>query len=138
MVTSASLPDIAAGSSYAGLGRRIVAYLIDSLFVFAILALVAISMRLFRTIGLWVPTRAVDPHGIWATLGVGSKLLVMLAYVVSFGPFYFIFFHASRWQATFGQRLLRIYVTDDSCRPIRVARAAGRWFSMFLFGWFGG
>src|SRR5215813_4732884 len=116
MVVSTPLPDITADLSYASLGRRVAAYLIDLVVVFAVLASVSISMRLFRAIGLWVPAAAGDPHDMWAALGVGSKLLVLLAYVVSFGPMYFILFHASKWQATFGKRMLRIYVTDDAGR----------------------
>jgi len=138
MVISTPLTDIPPNLSYAGLGRRVAAYLIDLGVVFAVLAFVAISMRLFRAIGLWVPAAAVgDPTDMWAALGVFSKLLVVLAYVVSFGPTYFILFHASRWQATFGKRALRIYVTNDAGRPISMARATGRWFAMFFFTSFG-
>ena len=42
------------------------------------------------------------------------------------GPIsYFILCEASTWQATFGKRLLRIYVTDDSRKRISIMRSLG-------------
>jgi uncharacterized RDD family membrane protein YckC len=139
MVASASFSDITPRPSYAALGRRVAAYLIDFVLFFAVWVLVAITLLLIRHTGFWTPTGGGrDPHNTWAALSVGSKLLVVLAYVVASGPSYFILFHASSWQATFGKRLLRIHVTDGARRQISVAYAAKRWFAMFLFNWFGG
>jgi uncharacterized RDD family membrane protein YckC len=99
-----------------------------------------VSVRLFRAAGIWTPGGGgnVDPVGLWHGLAVTSKLLILLAYVVSQGVFYFIFFAASPWQATIGQRLLKIYVTDDRGNRISLARSFGRWLAMWCFGLFGG
>jgi len=124
---------------YASLWRRIGAYAIDLVLAISVLILVAISMRMFRALGVWTPVpTGVDPETTWFTLGVGTNLLVMLGYVVAMGPTYFIFFHSSPWQATFGKRLLNIHVTDDAGQRITIGRAVKRWFTMFFLSWFGG
>ena len=106
MVVSASFSDNTARPSYASLGRRIAAYLIDIVLFFAVWILVAITMQLLRATEFWIPAvGGGNPQNTWAALNVSSKLLVVLAYVVPLGPFHFILFHASSWQATFGKRL---------------------------------
>jgi hypothetical protein len=100
MATSQAAPSALAFPALAGLGRRIAAYLLDLLIAFSVLLLVAISMRVFRAVGVWTPDGTEDPVEIWRALGVGAKLLVVSAYVLSGGPVYFILFHASPWQAS--------------------------------------
>ena len=138
MAASPVVLNVSSAVPFADLPRRIAAYLLDVLIAFSVMVPVAISMRLFRAIGVWTPAIGGDPHSIWLTLGAGSKLLIILAYFISMGPFYFILFHASPWQATFGKRLLKIYVTDDSGQRISLARSFGRWLSLSALGLFGG
>ena len=138
MATSPVVLNVSAGASYASLPRRIAAYLFDILIAFSVMAPVAITMRLFRAIGVWTPVAGGDPQALWMRMSVGPKLLVVLAYVVVMGPLYFILFHASPWQATFGKRLLNIRVTDDAGNRISLGRSFGRWFAMWFLGWFGG
>ena len=137
MATSPAAPNVSSAVPFASLPRRIAAYLLDILIAFAVMVPVAITMRLFRAIGVWTPAGG-DPVTLWTSLGVGPKLLVILAYIILMGPLYFILFHASPWQATFGKRLLKVYVADDSGQRISLARSCGRWFAMWLLGWFGG
>jgi len=98
---------------------------------------VAVSMRIFRAIGLWTPAGGeyFTPEQMWHALGVGRKFLFIVAYFISLGPFYFTMFQASPWQATIGQRLLNIYVTDNTGGRIGLARAGIRWFSMLILNW---
>jgi uncharacterized RDD family membrane protein YckC len=138
MATSPVLLNVSTGASFASLPRRIAAYLLDVLIAFAVMVPVSITMRLFRATGVWTPALSGDPQSIWLTLGVGPKLLIILAYIILMGPLYFILFHASPWQATFGKRLLNIYVADDSGQRISLARSCGRWLAMWLLAWFGG
>ena len=110
MVASASFSDITPRPSYASLGRRVAAYLIDIVLLLAVW--VAVTLRLLLASGFWAPAGG-NPHAAWAALDVISKLLVVLAYVVSVDPFHFILLRASSWQATSGKRVLRIHVTDN-------------------------
>ena len=124
--------------SFAGLGSRITAYLLDLLIAFSVLILAGITMRTLRAVGLWTPAGMGDPEQAWRTLGVGAKLAIVSAFVVSGGPIYLILFEASPWQATFGKRILKIYVTDNEGRRISLTRSFGRWLAMWSFGLFGG
>ena len=124
---------------YAGLGRRLAAYVIDLLLVLGLLFMVAFVVRGLRVIGLWAPPdSAVPPDQLWRALGVGPKLLIVLAYFISLGPIYVILFHASGWQATIGKRLTGIYVTDDAGNRLTLSRSSGRWFAQFFVDSFGG
>ncbi len=71
-------------------------------------------------------------------LGVVAKLCIIFGFVLSMGPIYFILCEASAWQATFGKRLLKIYVTDDGRKRISIMRSLGRWLTRWFCGWFGG
>jgi len=123
--------------TYASLGRRFAAHLVDILIAFSVLLLTGIVMRILRAIGFWTPT-VQDPEQTWRTLGVVAKLFIIFAFILSMGPIYFILFESSTWQATFGKRMLRIYVTDDGRKRITTMRSLGRWLSRWFCGWFGG
>jgi uncharacterized RDD family membrane protein YckC len=125
---------------YASLGRRLAAWLLDSAILLLALFAVFISLKLIRSVGLWTPSgtgATVTPEEAWEALGVGAKLLVVMAFVVSLGPFYFVLFEASPRQATFGKQILNIYVTRDDGKQISIARAVGRWTAKFTLSWFG-
>src|SRR4029077_10072380 len=42
------------------------------------------------------------------------------------------------WQATFGKRLLNIYISRDDGTRITLARSSGRWLMQCFLGFFGG
>ena len=44
------------------------------------------------------------------------------------GVLYYVLCHASPWQATFGKRLMKIYVADNYGRRLTAARSLSRWF----------
>jgi uncharacterized RDD family membrane protein YckC len=71
-------------------------------------------------------------------MGVTAKLFIVLAFVLSSGPVYFMLWEASPWQATFGKQLLHIYVTDDQGERISLAHSIRRWLARWVFSWLGG
>src|SRR6516165_9150149 len=141
MPASASALDVSAVQSYASLSRRVTAYLRDLVIMLCVLMLVSITLRILNAFGLWTSLGGAtggNPVHLWHSLGIGSKLFVVSSFVLLMGPVYKILFEASPWQATFGKRLLKIDVTDNAGRRITLARSCGRWFAMWIFGWFGG
>ena len=115
--------------SYAGLGRRLAAILLDMVIVFSVTLLVAITMRLLIVTGAWVPASGqakVDLYETWIAFGWLSKLSISFGFVLSAGLLYYPFFHASPWQATIGKRLLNIYVTGDDGKRISIGCAFRR------------
>jgi uncharacterized RDD family membrane protein YckC len=146
MDSSQIAPGPSVSPRFASLGRRIGAYILDVLIAFSVLVLVAITFRVLRAAGLWMPVGAgalppgagATPEELWRALGVGAKLAIMLAFVISGGTIYLILFECSPWQATFGKRLLNIYVTDNDGRRISLPRSFGRWLAMWVFSLFGG
>src|SRR5437762_5544521 len=124
--------------SYAGLGRRLAAYLLDTVIAISVVFIAGFVMRGFRVAGLWMPGGGgtFDPIATWRALAWSSKLAILLAFALSTGPIYLALFESSRWQASFGKRLLGIYVTDDVGGRIGAMRAFGRWFAKWFFNWF--
>ncbi len=137
MVSSQLAPIEIAQPSFAGLGRRLAAYFVDLPIFASPTFLTSFTMRGLRAIGVWrYPTQPggeeYDPIIVWNGLGAGAKLAILLGFVLSLGVIYFAVFESSPWQATFGKRLLNIYVTGDEGRRISVSRALGRWCSKFF------
>jgi uncharacterized RDD family membrane protein YckC len=140
MATSQAVSSPLTHPSYSGLGRRLAAYLVDAVLALAVLLMVVIVMRLLAAVGLWTPafaSQGLAPEEAWKALEFG-KFFVVLAYFIAQGLIYLILFEASPWQATFGKRLLNIYVTDNDGRRISVAGSFGRSFAKMGFGMFGG
>jgi uncharacterized RDD family membrane protein YckC len=77
-----------------------------------------------------------SPVEIWQGLAVSTKLLFLSAFILSMGPIYYVLFEASSWQATFGKRLLNIYVTTDDRKRMSIGRACVRWAAKFVLSWF--
>jgi uncharacterized RDD family membrane protein YckC len=132
-------------TSYAGLGRRVGAHLIDMLIVFAVMMSAGFFMRWLRALGIWTlprtPAGEADPLTLWQSMGAGSKVAIIVCFIVSMGPFYLGLLQASVWQASIGKRLLNIYVTDTSGRRLGLGRSLARsfvkdFFSVFYIGLF--
>ncbi len=126
--------------SYAGVGRRVAAHLIDTLIVFT-LTLVAVFLILWlHRVGVWspptFPTGPVDPLMLWEVTSVGARLLIIFNYFVALGVFYSGFLQASPWQATIGKRLLNVYVTDIGGRRLGLIRSLGRSFAKEFLNFF--
>jgi uncharacterized RDD family membrane protein YckC len=96
-------------------------------------------MRGLRMLGVWdvpVPEGQADPLALWHGMTVGSKVAIVVAFIVSMGPFYSGIFQASVWQATIGKRLLNIYVTDATGRRLSMLRSLARSFAKSVFNIF--
>ena len=108
-----------------GLGRRVAARLVDLLVLLSVVVLTAILMSVLRTWGIGAPsTEGVDLRELFQTLGFGKKLaIVFVFFLAQQGLVYFPLFESSGWQATFGKRLLGIYVTGDDGNRISLQRS---------------
>jgi uncharacterized RDD family membrane protein YckC len=144
-VSSPVPPSVFPQTSYAGLGRRVAAHLIDVLIVFVVVMSAGFFVRWLRVLGMWtVPTTAAgeaDPLTLWQSMGAGSKAAIIVCFIVSMGPFYLGLLQSSAWQASIGKRLLNIYVTDTAGRRLGLGRSLARsfardFFSVFYVGLF--
>ncbi|MFZ1918844.1 MAG: RDD family protein [Terriglobales bacterium] len=127
MASSQQLPVEVPQRSFAGLGSRIAAHFLDVLISLSVIFVVGFLLRGLRVSGLWMPATAkAPPEEIWRGLGAVAKLAVVIGYLLSIGPIYLALFEASPWQASFGKRILNIYVTDNEGRRISTARSFGR------------
>src|SRR5258708_3764984 len=93
------------GAPYAGFARRLGAWLLDSAILLVILLMVSFTVRLLRLMGVWTPV-GTTPEETWRAVGVIARLFIVLTFVLSLGPVYFVLFEASPRQATFGKQLL--------------------------------
>jgi uncharacterized RDD family membrane protein YckC len=122
---------------YAALGHRVAAYVIDLIIVFSVMMAAGFTSRIVFAAGIVTEAPPTDPVSLWASLSAGLKLAVLLAYVLTMGPIYFALFESSPWQATFGKRLLAIYVTGEDSQRVSLARSSRRWIARFVCGLFG-
>lgn len=123
---------------YASLARRLPAYIIDVIICFSVIMAAGFTARILFAYGLLTPVPPTDPVTLWNSLGVGLQFVVVLSFVLAMGPIYSALFESSPWQATFGKRLLTIYVTGDDGQRVSLARSSGRWIGRFFCGLFGG
>ncbi len=136
MASAQVVPSVALQVSYASLTRRVVAHLIDGAIALAVTFSGGLLMRWLRVLGVWnVPVREgeTDPIALWHGMTAGSKVAILVAFIVCMGLFYSGLFQSSAWQATIGKRLLNIYVTDTAGRRIGLLRSLARSFSKSVF-----
>jgi uncharacterized RDD family membrane protein YckC len=62
--------------------------------------------------------------------------MITIAFLLSTGPVYFAICHASPWQATFGKRLLKVYVAGDDGNRISLTRSLIRCITLWLLSVF--
>ena len=108
--------------AYAGLWLRLAAALIDGFLIsFPLFFLALFSVLVVRLVSVG---KGHDP-----AIGI----LVALLTIVFLVPwFYFSFLESSRWQATVGKNVLRLYVTDIEGRRLTRGRAMGRNLAKYL------
>lgn len=127
-------PAVLPQTSYASVGRRISAHLIDITIAFTVTMAAGFFMRYLLTAGLWTVREGDrDVVTLVHALPVTAKLAVIMAFVVSKGPIYSGLFQASAWQASISKRLLGIYVTDRAGKRLGLLRSLGRSFAKDLF-----
>lgn len=112
---------------YASPGRRLAAYLIDSIIALAALLLAAAIIRTLLNVG--TDHQPVDLRGLWDILGIVGKLAIFGALFVSLGAVYVPFCQASPAQATVGKWIAKVYVADLHGGRLSFAQAAWRWFA---------
>jgi uncharacterized RDD family membrane protein YckC len=116
--------------SYASVGRRLAAYLLDlPIAILSVIVPVYLIMLFLIATGAWVPAKEEEP---WSSHGY----IITIAFFLSTGPVYFVLCHASPWQATLGKRLLNIYVTGDDGKRISLARSFVRGLTLWFFNAF--
>lgn len=123
-------------ASYASLGRRMAAFLLDSLLLWGLLILAGLTLPVAWALGVpHANPPGASPEETWHLLGVGAKLLVLSTFLVSLGALYYTLYEASARQATFGKQILNIYVAGDDGARISFGRALGRWTVGYLANW---
>jgi uncharacterized RDD family membrane protein YckC len=121
-----------------GLIPRLAAYFLDVVISLSILWLAGGVLRALRIAGVWTPSMPGSaPDEIWHSMGGFAKLAIFIGLFLSSGP-YQTLFDASPWQASFGKRVLGLYVTGNEGERIGIGRALGResvkWiFTLFLW-----
>jgi hypothetical protein len=97
MASSPSAPTALPQPAFAGLGRRLAAYLLDVVIAASVMFIAGFTMRGFRAFGLSRPAaeragEGYDPIAAWHALGAGAKLCVVFGFVLSMGPIYLALF----------------------------------------------
>ncbi len=105
---------------YAGFWLRVVAIMLDVIFM------VFIIIFLFRFIDI------IDIIGIIDSVGSSSYFFYFIMVRIVAVWFYFAFMESSQYQATFGKLIVGLKVTDMHGRRISFGRATGRYFAKIL------
>lgn len=133
---SPAVPAAYGGVTYAGFWLRFVAYLVDGFLSGLVFVVLLIPLFLLTGVGgalskLGSGEDLSDDAA--ALLGVGFVFgVVGIVLLVSW--LYYAFSESSSWQATPGKKILNLYVTDLSGRPISFGRASGRFFAKMITG----
>src|SRR5204863_8178316 len=106
----------------AGLGSRFSAYLIDTLWIFAMIVIVAIAMFLSGMVGVRFVARAFKPGSCLASSH--TALLILLVFLIYWG--YYVFFEGLKHGSTPGKKRLGIRVIRQDGLPIGLREAALR------------
>ncbi len=123
---------------YAGLGRRIVAFIVDFILILLLDAVAAAVLGLFRGLQI-LYFFAVEHASIDSLTTEGSTAAFLGSVVAAYGivvviiPWlYYAGFESSRSQATPGKLLMRIVVTDLEGNKPSFARVTLRHFAKFI------
>lgn len=110
---------------FAGFWLRAVAYLIDTLLMSPIVGII-MSVR---------PSAFMNPPVVNPSVQFPLPQPTPLAFalVIFVGFLYYSLFESSRWQATPGKRILKLYVTDLNGQRVTFARATLRNFPKMIF-----
>lgn len=112
---------------YAGFWLRLLAYVLDS----ALLGLV-LGMTVLWPI-LENNHVGATPHDLLAFYNSGSRQATAFQLLLELlGWLYFATFESSKWQATPGQKMLKLKVTNLAGERIGFGRATGRHFAMII------
>jgi len=123
---------------YAGLGRRLFAFIIDAILLLILIPITASFFNLVQGVKYFY-YYTVQHAPIASLTDVGTPEAAIIPIIASFGALfivvpwlYFAGFECSRGMATPGKTLLRIVVTDKEGNRISFARATLRHFAKFI------
>ena len=120
---------------FAGLGRRIVATLVDYPISFLPTLLFGLLVRVVSQV-LGAPGREIDVVELWGSLGLGMRALTYLAFFLN-GPWlYQAVFESSPWQATPSKRWLGVHVAGAHDSRLSFGSALGRTILKFVINGF--
>lgn len=130
-VPAPSQPQLAPAGEvrYAGFWRRAAAYVIDSLLLFlvsVVLAVTGLAVHL-QSAG---ETLRPDPEFLQSQIEAIAVPLEIVNSVIVW--LYFALLESSRWQATLGKQVIGLVVTDLAGRRISFWRATGRHLGKFI------
>ena len=108
-----------ASTNYAGFWKRLVAYVLDAIVLYAII----------RVIGMFMPLESGIAEGMRNPLASPTFLVSVVL-----GWLYFALQESSVRQATLGKMALKIIVTDANGNRITLGRATGRHFAKYISG----
>jgi uncharacterized RDD family membrane protein YckC len=112
---------------YAGFWLRVIAYLLDSLVLAFVVALVIVVPLMERGA---IPTD--NPWFLYQNESRQTLATWLLVFMASW--LYFAVFESSPWQATPGKRLVGLCVTDLAGRRLTFTRASWRYLGKLVFG----
>ena len=124
--------------NYAGLGRRVFAFIIDAIILFILITVAVAFFNLVQGIRYFyyltvqrAPISMLTEAG--TTDAAINPIIASLGIILIIIPWlYFAGFESSRGQATPGKTLLRIMVTDMEGNRISFSRATLRFFAKFI------
>ena len=122
---AAAEPGAAAAAAYASFRQRVIAYALDALVIYVLVAI--LSAELIPQI----------ESGFGQRLDIREQALYGPLAVLT-GWLYYALLESSRLQATFGKRWLGIHVADMQGRRIEFRRASLRYWGQYLSGALGG
>jgi uncharacterized RDD family membrane protein YckC len=118
---------------YAGFWLRVVACLIDSLLLSAVLGAIFIPMFLLGGFGValrsMVENHQPDPAAI---IAFASSIALFAGASVLAGWLYYAYFESSEWQGTVGKKVMNLVVSDLQGDRVTFGRASGRYFARFI------
>ena len=111
-----------------------VACLIDSVLLGAVLGAIFIPMFLLGGVGAALQSMArrdhqPDPAAIFA---FASSLALFVGASVLAGWLYYAYFESSEWQGTVGKKVMNLVVTDLEGNRLTFGRASGRYFARYI------
>jgi len=119
-------PPLAPSHTYAGFGRRLGAWAIDTVLLLAGFFIFYFVGNIF--IGIGLVSSGQDPT---VDNALGAELVLLLLMGV-LAWLYYAGLESSAWQGTVGKRMLRLVVTDQYGRRIHFGRATGRFFAKIV------
>jgi uncharacterized RDD family membrane protein YckC len=120
---------------YAGFWLRVLATLIDSVLLFAMIAVILVVWGVIfslvvgtKNLGFHPPSDASSPNALTFVLMAIMEIVLIVA-IILVGWFYHAFFESGPWQGTLGKRVLNLRITSMTGERITFWHATGRFLA---------